>query len=80
MSERNLNNFEDYLNAHDETAQLLYQDPELIKDRWFVRSPEALHDWLKDHPEAAATQAEPQQFLWRERSRSPADFLRQPLN
>ncbi len=80
MSERDLSSFEDYLNAHDETAQLLYQDPDLIKDRRFVRNHEALHDWLENHPDgAAAIQADPQQFLWRERSRSPQDFLRQLL-
>src|SRR5216684_3535351 len=74
MSERDLSSFEDYLNAHDETAQLLYQDPDLIKDRRFVRNHEALHDWLENHPDgAAAIQADPQQFLWRERSRSPQD-------
>jgi hypothetical protein len=33
MSERDLRSFEDYLNAHDETAQALYQNPELINDR-----------------------------------------------
>jgi len=54
MSERDLSSFEDYLNAHDETAQLLYQDPDLIKDRRFVRNHEALHDWLENHPDGAA--------------------------
>lgn len=60
--------------------ELLYQDPELIKDRRFVRTHDALHDWLEAHPEAAAAiQANPQQYLWRERTRSPQDFLRQLL-
>jgi hypothetical protein len=78
VSERDLSSFEDYLNTHDETAQLLYQDPALIKDRRFVRNHDALHDWLEAHPEAvAAIQANPQQYLWRERTRSPQDFLRQ---
>ncbi len=77
VSERDLSSFEDYLNTHDETAQLLYQDPELIKDRRFVRNHDALHDWLEAHPDAAAAiQANPQQYLWRERTRSPQDFLR----
>ncbi len=80
MSERDLSSFEDYLNTHDETAQLLYQDPELIKDRRFVRNHDALHDWLEAHPDAAAAiQANPQQYLWRERTRSPQDFLHQLL-
>ncbi len=80
VSERDLSSFEDYLNTHDETAQLLYQDPELINDRRFVRNHDALHDWLEAHPDAAAAiQANPQQYLWRERTRSPQDFLRQLL-
>jgi hypothetical protein len=80
ISERDLSSFEDYLNTHDETAQLLYQNPDLINDRQFVRRHDALHDWLEDHQEAAATiQANPDKFLWRERTRSPQDFLRQLL-
>src|SRR5712692_8264346 len=80
VSERDLRSFEDYLNSHDETAQLLYQNPDLINDRQFVRRHDALHDWLEDHQEAAATiQANPQKFLWRERSVGPSDFLRQLL-
>jgi hypothetical protein len=80
MSERDLNSFEDYLNTHDETAQELYRNPELIKDRRFTREHKALHDWLEDHPEAAATiQANPDKFLWRERSVGTTDFLRQLL-
>lgn len=80
MSERDLRSFEDYLNSHDETAQELYQNPDLINDRRFIREHRALHDWLEDHQEAAATiQANPQKFLWRERSVGAADFLRQLL-
>src|SRR2546426_6952502 len=78
ISERDLRSFEDYLNAHDETAQELYRNPDLINDRQFVREHRALHDWLEDHQEAAATiQANPQKFLWRERSVGANDFLRQ---
>jgi hypothetical protein len=78
ISERDLRSFEDYLNAHDETAQELYRNPDLINDRQFVREHRALHDWLEDHQEAAATiQANPNKFLWRERSVGANDFLRQ---
>jgi len=78
ISERDLRSFEDYLNAHDETAQELYRNPDLINDRQFVREHRALHDWLEDHQEAAATiQATPNKFLWRERSVGANDFLRQ---
>jgi hypothetical protein len=80
LSERDLRSFEDYLDTHDETAQQLYQDPALINDRRFVRNHEALHDWLRDHPEAAAAiQADPDKFLWRSRSTNAQDFLRQLL-
>ena len=78
ISERDLRSFEDYLNSHDETAQLLYQNTDLINDRQFVRRHDALHDWLENHQEAAATiQANPDKFLWRERSVNATDFLRQ---
>lgn len=78
ISERDLRSFEDYLDSHDETAQLLYQNPDLINDRRFVRNHDALHDWLEGHREAAAViQANPDKFLWRERSVGATDFLRQ---
>jgi len=78
LSERDLRSFEDYLDAHDETAQQLYQTPALINDRRFVRDHEALHTWLKDHPDAAeAIQANPDKFLWRSRTTNAQDFLHQ---
>src|SRR5216683_307640 len=64
VSDRDLRSFDAFLDAHDETAQLLYQDPELISDRRFVRNHDALHDWLDNHPDAAAAiEANPQQYL-----------------
>jgi hypothetical protein len=78
LSERDLRSFEDYLDAHDETAQQLYQHPALINDRQFVRDHESLHTWLRDHPDAAeAIQSNPDKFLWRSRNTSAPDFLRQ---
>jgi len=45
-----------------------------------VRRHDALHDWLEDHQEAAdIIQANPDKFLWRERSIGATDFLRQLL-
>jgi hypothetical protein len=80
MSERDLRSFEDYLNAHDETAQELYRNPDLINDRQFIREHRGLHDWMESHEEAAATiQANPDKFLWRERTVGATDFLRQLL-
>ena len=38
LSTRDRRNFEAYLDAHSETAQLLYQQPELINDR---------HQWIE---------------------------------
>jgi hypothetical protein len=80
ISERDLESFNDYLDSHDETAKLLYQSPELINDRQFVRNHDALNDWLRDHPDAAeAIRANPHVFLRRERSSTPQDVLRQLL-
>jgi hypothetical protein len=78
MSEQDLRSFENYLDDHDETARTLYQNPELINDRRFVRNHESLHDWLENHSDAAdALHANPHKFLWRERTTSAADFLGQ---
>jgi hypothetical protein len=80
ISERDLESFNDYLDSHDETANLLYQSPELINDRQFVRNHDALNDWLRDHPDAAdAIRANPHVFLRRDRSSTPQDVLRQLL-
>jgi hypothetical protein len=80
ISERDLESFNTYLDSHDETAKLLYQDPDLINDRQFVRNHDALNDWLRDHPDAAdAIRAKPHVFLRRDRSSTPQDVLRQLL-
>jgi hypothetical protein len=80
ISEQDLRSFNAYLDAHAETATLLYQSPELINDRQFVRNHDALNDWLRDHSEAAeAIRANPHVFLRRERSSTPQDVLRQLL-
>jgi hypothetical protein len=80
MSERDLRSFERYLDTHDETAQILYQNPDLINNRRFIRQHEALQDWLTHHPDAAeAVQANPDRYLWRERSTSASDFLQNLL-
>lgn len=80
MNERDLRSFERYLDTHDETARALYQNPDLINDRQFVRDHDALQDWLENHPEGArALRADPDQYLWRQRSTSAADFLNQLL-
>jgi len=80
MSEKDLRSFERYLDTHDETASTLYQNPTLINDRQFVREHDALQDWLENHPDAArALRAYPDQYLWRQRSTSAADFLNQLL-
>jgi hypothetical protein len=78
MSEQDLRSFEHYLDTHDETAQMLYRQPDLINDRRFVHQHEALQDWLANHQEAAeALHANPDQYLWRERNTNAADFLNQ---
>jgi ABC-type nitrate/sulfonate/bicarbonate transport system substrate-binding protein len=80
MSEQDLRSFERYLDTHDETANSLYQNPDLINDRQFVRDHDALQDWLENHPEGArALRADPDRYLWRQRSTSAGDFLNQLL-
>jgi hypothetical protein len=76
-----LRSFERYLDTHAEVANALYQNPELINDRRFVRANPSLEEWLDDHPEAAdAIRANPHKVLWRDRRSTTAeDFLRQLL-
>jgi len=69
MSTQDRHSFMAYLDAHWKTAQLLYQQPELINDRQFLRDHRALRDWLADHAEAARViQANPRQVLWEQRT------------
>ena len=80
MTARELRNFENFLDTNPETARRLYEDPDLINDRQFVRSREGLSDWLARNPDAAqALRDNPHRFLWRERSVSVGDFLSQLL-
>lgn len=80
MSEQDLASFERYLDKDWGTAQDLYQNPDLINDRRFVRDHASLRSWLEDHPDAAeVVQANPHKFLWRERTSSAQDFMRQLL-
>ena len=80
VSDRDLHSFDAFLDSHWEVAQELYRDPDLINSDRFLRGHGALRDWLEDHQEAAATiQANPDKFLWWERSVGATDFLRQLL-
>lgn len=80
LSAQDLQSFETYLNTDWRTSQELYQSPDLINDRRFVRSHPDLEDWLQDHPEAAAAiQANPHKILWRQRATGTQDFLNQLL-
>src|SRR5262245_12625586 len=64
VSSRDLRSFERYLDTHDETARALYQNPNLINDRQFVRNHDSLNDWLDGHPDAAAAlRADPDRYL-----------------
>jgi hypothetical protein len=70
ISEADLRSFQRYLDEHEETAHELYRDPDLINDRKYVRSHQALRDWLEDHPEAAREiRDNPRAVLSRERGR-----------
>ena len=80
VSAQDLSSFESFLDNNPETARRLYENPELIKDRQFARDNRALNNWIDNHPEAAeAIQADPNKFLWRERSVGVGDFLQQLL-
>lgn len=73
LSARDRRSFEAYLDEHWETAQLLYQQPELVNDRQFLRDHSALRDWLADHRRGAARviRANPRQVLWEQRTAHP---------
>ena len=74
ISDADLRSFERYLDEHWETAQELYQNPDLINDRKYVRKHQALRNWLQDHPEAAREIREnPRAVLWQERGRHSRD-------
>ena len=47
ISDADLRSFERYLDEHWETAQELYQNPDLINDRKYVRNHQALRNWLR---------------------------------
>ncbi|NOT58567.1 MAG: hypothetical protein HOP18_28560 [Deltaproteobacteria bacterium] len=69
LNARDRRSFDAYLDEHWETAQLLYQQPELINDRQFLRDHSALRDWLAEHPRAARViRANPREVLWEKRS------------
>src|SRR5262245_10406449 len=69
MSRRDLYSFERYLNTHWETAQQLYQDPDLLKDRRYIRSHDSLQDWLDSHADAAqALRDNPHKYVWRQQA------------
>ncbi len=74
LSARDRRSFDAYLDEHWETAQLLYQQPELVNDREFLRDHRALRNWLADHRRAARViRANPREVLWKQRADYPRD-------
>jgi len=74
MSTKDQRSFEKYLDSNSQTARKLYQDPELIRDREFIRDHESLDEWLDSHANAAeALQANPQKYLRSNRARQTSD-------
>jgi hypothetical protein len=68
MSERDQRSFESFLDAHDETAQELYRNPDLVKNDRFLKGHSALQNWLDDHQDAAeALRDDPRAIIWQER-------------
>jgi len=74
MSTRDQRSFERYLDSNSRVARQLYQDPELIRDRQFVRDNESLDNWLDNHPDAEeALQANPHKYLRDDRANRGSD-------
>jgi hypothetical protein len=74
MSTQDQRSFERYLEANSQTARQLYQEPELIRDREFVRDHESLDEWLDSHANAAeALQANPHKYLGSTSARRSSD-------
>src|SRR2546430_990296 len=81
VSERDLRSFDTFLDAHWETAQELYRDPELLNNDRFVRGHSDLRNWLEDHQDAAqAIQADPRGAIWHERTAGRGEEERRPAS
>jgi hypothetical protein len=79
MSTRDQRSLERYLESNEQTAQRLYQDPELIRDREFVRDHASLDEWLDNHADAAeALRANPQKYLRSTRASHTSDDRKTP--
>lgn len=64
MSTRDQRSFERYLKSNSQTAQQLYQEPELIRDEEFLRDNQSLDEWLDSHATAAnALEDNPHRYL-----------------
>jgi hypothetical protein len=74
MSARDERSFERFLESNRQVARQLYQDPELIRDRQFIRDNESLDNWLDNHPNAEeALRADPHRYLQDERASRTSD-------
>lgn len=74
MRTQDQRSFERYLKANSQIARQLRQDPELIRNREFVRDHESLDNWLDSHANAAeALQANPHTYLGSDRARQSSE-------
>jgi len=74
MSTQDQRSLERYLESNSQTARQLSQDPDLIRDREFVRDHESLDEWLDNHANAAeALQANPHKYLGSTSARRSSD-------
>ena len=81
ISDEDLRSFQEYLDAHWQVADELYRDPDLIKDRRYVRKNPSLRRWLVNHPEAAREiRANPSVVLWRDRESRDGEHSGRDLN
>ncbi len=76
MSDRDLQSWEEFLDANATIADDLQRNPDLLNNAPYIRQNRALADWLYDHPEAARIiKADPRKYARRDdnpSSRVPA--------
>ena len=67
INQTELNNFNNFLNAHPQVAQRLSANPGLINDPQFIENHPHLHEFLQNHPGVRDEIHEsPGQFMYRE--------------
>jgi hypothetical protein len=84
INRQELGRFNQFLDTHRETAELLRKDPSLVDNQEFIRNHPALQTYLRDHPELSAQlKQDPNAFMHQEdpydRREDDRDINRQEL-